>query len=171
MIATVLGWTKLPQWTLELIVVAAAAGGIWYWQHHLIGEGISQQKAADDAASAPLIQQAKAETAVLQVKATMAEQAHAKEVSSLQSLIDSHPNQPVRLCVNTHDSGSSMRASSAANSGASSTGTPAAGLQPVPIGDSASGAGQAGPNIEPMLTALGAAADRVSAALREFQSR
>ena len=171
MIAAVLGWTKLPQWVLELIVLAALGGGIWYWQHHLIAEGIDQQKAADDAVSKPLIQQAKAETAELRVKATIAEQTHAKEISSLQNLIDSHPNGAVQLCLDTHGSGSSVRASSAANSGASSTGTPAAGIQPMPDGNPPSGEGRAGPNIEPMLTALGAAADRVSAALREFQSR
>lgn len=171
MIAAVLGWTKLPQWALELIVIAAVAGGIWYWQHHLIDKGISQQKAADDAASKPLINQAKAETAELQVKATMAEQTHAKEIASLQKYHDDNPNKPVRLCLDAHSGSQGVRATGAANSGNKSAGTPTVGLQPVPDGNPEGGAGRAGPDIEPMLTALGTAADKVSAELREVQGR
>lgn len=166
-----LSFTKLPQWALELIVIAAVAGGIFYWQHHLIDEGINRQKAADDAASKPLIQQAKAETQALKVKATMAEQTHAKELADLQNYHDSHPEQPVRLCLNTHDSGTSVRPAGAQNGGNQSTGATAAGIQPVPDGNSSSGQGAAGPDIEPMLAAFATAADKVSAELREIQNR
>lgn len=171
MIAALLGWTKLPQWALELIVIAAVAGGIWYWQHHEVDKGIALQKAADDKASAPLIQQAKAETAELRVKATMAEQTHAKEMADLTNLTGSHANQPVRLCIDPHAGGQGVRSASTGVQGNKSPSTAAADLQPVPDGNSQSGAGRAGPDIEPMLTALGAAADKVSAELREVQAR
>jgi hypothetical protein len=171
MIAAVLGWTKLPQWALELIVIAAVAGGILYWQHHEINKGIALQKAADDKASAPLIQQAKAETAELRVKATMAEQTHAKEMADLQNLTGSHANQPVRLCIDSHAGGQGVRPASTGDQGNRSTGSVTASVQPMPNGNSESGAGRDGPDIEPMLTALGAAADKVSAELRELQSR
>jgi hypothetical protein len=177
MIALLLGWTKLPQWAMELIVIGAIAGGgtLW-WQHHsrqLIAEGVSKQQAADNAVSQPLIDKAKADTAALQVKALVAEQTHAKEMADLQNLISSRPNQPVRLCLdsNAHGSGASVRPTSTANSGNKNAGTAAAGVQPVSDGNSSSGTGQPGPDIEPMLTALGAAADKVSAELREIQSR
>lgn len=172
MIAALLSWTKLPQWGMELIMLAAVAGGIFYWQHHEIDKGINEQKAADNAALKPLIQQAKDETAQLKVKADMAEQTHAKEMAALQQYHDDNPNQPVRLCLNTHsgDNGS-VRSASAQNGGNKTTGVTAAGVQPVHDGDNQSGARGAGPDIEPLLTALGVAADKVSAELREDQSR
>jgi hypothetical protein len=171
MIAALLGWTKLPQWALELLAIAAVAGGIWFWQHHLIGEGIAQQKAADDAATAVLMRDAADETAKLRIQALTAEQAHDKETADLKAAIDAHPNQPVRLCLNSNARGQGVSASGTAIPGATSAGPSTAGLQPLPDGDPASGPGRAGPDIEPMLTALGAAADKISAELREFQSR
>lgn len=169
MIATLFGWTKLPQWALELIVIAAVAGGIFYWQHHEINKGIALQKAADDAASQPLLRQAAEETATLKSKATMAEQTHAKEIAELTNRPD--PNKPVRLCLDPHGSGQGVRPASAANSGNKGASTPAISVQPVPDGNPASGAGRAGPDIEPMLTALAARADELSAELREVQAR
>lgn len=171
MIAAVLGWTKFPQWALELIVIAAVAGGIWYWQHSLVDKGIHEQQAADDAASKPLIQQAKDETAQLKVKADMAEQSHAKEMADLQNLTGSHANQPVRLCLNSNAGGQGVPPTGAAHNGNESAGAPAATLQPMPDGDYQSGARRAGPDIEPLLRALSASADTVSAELREFQER
>lgn len=172
MIAAILGWTKLPQWAMELIVIAAVAGGIWYWQHHLVDEGINRQQAADNAALEPLIQQAKDETAQLKVKADMAEQTHAKEMAALQRYHDDNPEQPVRLCLDAHggDNGS-VPPAGGKNGGNQGAGASPSGVQPVHDGDNQSGARGAGPDIEPLLTALGAAADKVSAELRENQSR
>jgi len=170
MIATLLGWTKLPQWALDLIVVALVAGGIWYWQHHLIDEGVKKQKATDAVESQKLLAEAKNETLELKAKATMAEQTHAKEIADLQKFHDDHPNGPVRLCL-AAPGGKSVRPAGGANSGNEATGASTASVQPVPGGDTSSGAGTAGPDIEPMLTALGTAADKVSATLREFQAR
>jgi hypothetical protein len=135
--------------------------------HKILAEGIAEQKAADDKATAVLIAASAKQTAELQAKATMAEQAYDKEVNSLSSI----PVPSVRLCVYPHISGSVVSQAGTAQSGTQSTGSAAGLVQPVPSGDSSGGVGTAGPDIGAMLSALAVAADRDSAALREFQSR
>lgn len=169
-IAAMLGWTKLPQWALELIVMGVIAGGIWYWHHEAIEKGIADQVALDNTAAAKLRAQTAAETANLKAKATMAEQGHAKEIDSLNDYNRAHPIEPVRLC-DAHASSPLVPARGAADPGNAGAGAATPGLQSVPGGDSGSGTGTAGPDISPMLSALGAAADKLSAELREYQSR
>jgi hypothetical protein len=133
-----------------------------YERHHLIAEGQQHELAALKLSSDRLQKQTAAQTAELQAKATMAEQAYDKE----QLLIANQPIDSVRLCVNPHSriivspSGSQV----AGNVGAGSD--PGA-VQQVPSGDSS----VPGPDIGPMLDALARAADQVSSTLREFQSR
>jgi hypothetical protein len=175
MIAALLGWTKLPQWGMELvmlgIVASAVAGGVLYWNHHLIDEGVAKQKAADDAATATLQATTKTQTAALLKRATTAEQLYASEQTANQNYVTSHPLQPVRMCINSHNSRGVMPQAGTPKPGDASTGAGPQLVQSVPAGDSGSGPGAVGVDIAPLLNALGIAADKVSAQLREYQSR
>jgi hypothetical protein len=171
MIATLLGWTKLPQWVLELIVIAAVAGGIWYWQHHLIGEGVTKQRTADAIATQKLQEDTDKQTAELQARATTAEQAYDRERADHQTYIDSHPPQPVRLCIATPVGSALVSQASTAHSGNESTGAAPANLHDLPSGNSSGGASAAGPDISGLLGLLADRADQISAQLREFQTR
>ena len=148
-----------------LIVVLILLG--FHVHNKLIAEGIAKQKAADDAAMAVLVANTTKQTAELQAKATMAEQAYDKEINTVDNL----PAPSVRLCVYPHASGSVVSQTGAAQSGTQSTSTSSGIVQPVPSGDPGSGGGVAGPDIGAMLSALSRAADRESAVVREFQTR
>ena len=148
---------------------ALIALGLFGLHEHnkILAEGIAEQKAADDKAMAVLVANTAKQTAELQAKATMAEQAYDKEVNSLNSL----PAPSVRLCVYPHPSGSVVSQTGAAQPGTQSAGSASGGVQQVSAGNSLSGGGVAGPDIGGLLSALAAAADRESAVIREFQSR
>ena len=135
--------------------------------HKILAEGIAEQKAADDKATAVLVAASAKQTAELQAKATMAEQAYDKEVNSLTSL----PVPSVRLCIYPHASSGVVSQAGALKSGAQGAGAAAGNIQSMPSGDSGSGPGISGPDIGQLLSALSLRADEVSAALREFQSR
>jgi len=152
------------------LIVVLIAAGLWY-HHALIGEGIAKQKAADDSASAILVADTAKQTAELQAKAVMAKQAYDKEHTDNQNYRDSHPSQPVRLCRDPHTGGTVLPQAGAFKSGNASSGAAAAAISNMPSGNSGGGERTVGPDIEPLLSAFGAAADSVSAALREFQSR
>jgi hypothetical protein len=171
MIAAVLGWTKLPQWALELILIAAVAGGVWYWQHHLIAEGVDKQKAADAIERKALEADTAKLTAQLQAKASTAEQAYDKERNANLEYQQSHPSRPVRLCLSTDNSGKILPQAGATIAGNATAGTPTPNVSEVPSGNSGGGAGTAGPDISGMLSLLASRADDVSATLREFQTR
>jgi hypothetical protein len=143
-----------------LIVMLIAAG--IYERHHLIAEGQQHELAALKLSSDRLEKQTAAQTANLQAKATMAEQAYDKE----QLLIANQPIDSVRLCVNPHSRIIVSPAGSAQPGNAGASAAPGS-VQQVPAGDSS----VAGPDIGGMLDALAKSADQVSATLREFQSR
>ncbi len=170
MIALLLKWTGLPQWAMELIFTGALLLGFAIYHHHVVIEGVAEQQAADNKASKILLDKAASETADAKARATMAEQANAKENSNIPIFIDAHP-ESVRLCNNAHGSSGSLPAASgkvAGNAGASSA---AVSVQPVPDGNSGSGQGGSGVDIGPLLQALAGSADKVSSELREYQSR
>lgn len=171
MITALLGWTKLPQWVLELIIVAAVAIGIWYWQHHLIAEGVAKQQAADTVASDKLKAKTARDTANLLAKATIAEQAYDKERADNQSYRDSHPLQPVRLCISTAVGRALVSAASQPHPGNEGAGAATSNLHDLPSGNSSGGASAAGPDISALLGLLASKGDSVSAELREFQKR
>lgn len=150
-------------------ILAIIASGAWY-RHKLIAEGVAKQQAIDSAASAKLIAKTAEQTAELQARASQAEQAFDKERNDNQNYRDSHPIEPVRLCLSTV-SRIIVSQDGAAHAGDAKAGAASAGIQSMPDGNSSSGARRVGPDIEPMLSALGAAADQVSAVLREFQAR
>lgn len=167
-----LSWTKLPQWALELILIAVVAGAVWYWQHHLIHEGVAQQKAADKIESDIVKSQAAAKTKELQDRATTAKEAYDQEHADNLAYREQHPDsQPVRLCLSTGTRDSSVSAAGAANSRNENTGTATANVSAVPEGNNSGGPRGAGPDISSLLGLLATKADDVSATLREFQSR
>ena len=138
-----------------------------HYHHKVLAEGIAEQKAADDKASAALIQQTAKQTAELQAKATMAEQAYDKEH---QAILDQPSLPTVRLCGNTHPGSSGMRQTSAPNPGVAAAGTPSGDLQPMPAGSDSVGPEQ-NPDISDLLSLLAQRADDISAQLREIQAR
>jgi len=131
-----------------------------YERHHLIAEGQQHELAALKLSSDRLQKQTAAETANLQAKATMAEQAYDKE----HALIANQPPLSVRLCNSPH-SGSVVPKAGPAKPGDAAPSAAAGNVQPLPSGDSS------GPDIGPLLSLLAQRADEVSATLREFQSR
>ena len=153
-------------WLYGGLIILLIVFGI-HEHHKILAEGIAEQKAADDKATAVLVAASAKQTAELQAKATMAEQAYDKEVNSLTSL----PVPSVWLCVYPHAGSCVVSQAGAIKSGAQSAGTAAGNIQSVPSGNPGSGSGAAGPDIGGMLSALARAADRSDAALREFQSR
>lgn len=150
------------------LILAVIAGGAWY-HHKLIAEGVAKQQAIDSAASAKLIAKTAEQTAELQARASQAEQAFDKERNDNQNYRDSHPIEPVRLCLSTVSriivSQGEQRHPGNAGAGAS---TPD--VSKMPAGDS-SGGGRPGPDIANLLDLLASRADSVSAVLREFQAR
>ena len=153
-------------WLYGGLIVLLIVLGI-HEHHKILAEGIAEQKAADDKATAVLVAASAKQTAELQAKATMAEQAYDKEVNSLTSL----PVPSVRLCIYPHAGSGVLSQAGTLKPGAQSTGAPAGNIQSVPSGNTGSGGGAAGPDIGGMLSILSLRADEVSAALREFQSR
>ncbi len=145
-----------------LLAVIAGFGAYTIHERHI---GAAHETAALKASSAKLQAETDKKTADLQARANMAEQAYDKE----HNLIVNQPRDSVRLCV-AANSGRVVPKAGAAKPGNESAGPAAGSVQSVPAGDSGSGQRQ-GPDIGGMLDALAAAADDVSATLREFQSR
>ena len=156
----------MKDWLYGGLIILLIVFGI-HEHHKILAEGIAEKKAADDKATAVLVAASAKQTAELQAKATMAEQAYDKEVNSLTSL----PVPSVRLCIYPHAGSSIVPQAGALKPGAQSAGTAAGNIQSVPSGNPGSGSGAAGPDIGGMLSILSLRAVEVSAALREFQSR
>jgi hypothetical protein len=160
MIATILGWTKLPQWVLELIVILIVALGVFWVLHSRFEAGIAAQKQADSVAAAAQLQEA-------ENRAHTAELSYAKEHQANLDFMRDHPIGDVRLCVTTV----AKLPASPSHAGNAKAGAPAADVQTVPGGDSGGGPRAAGPNIGDLLSLLADRADDVSGVLREYQSR
>lgn len=158
MIAALLGWTKLPQWAMDLLALAAVALGVWYWHHSAVEAGVKQEIAAVQAESAK-------QTAALNAKINVAEHAHDEELANLRAYRDANPITPVSLCLSA-----TPAAVRPANTDQGHPSAAPAIVQSVPAGDRSGGAAQAGPDIGPLLDALAARADAVSAELRSRQA-
>lgn len=161
MIATLLGWIGLPQWALELIALGLVGGAVWLWHHETFESGVAAEVAK-------IQTQAAKDTATLTAKATSAEHSHDTELATLIAYRDSHPEQPVRLCLSP-DAASVQAAAVKSVSGGSVASASA--IQSVPAGNSGSGAGTPGPDISGLLESLAARADQITAQARELQER
>lgn len=160
MIATLLGWIGLPQWALELMALVVVGGGVWLYLHHVYEEGVKAEVAV-------VAKQAAVQHEKDVVAATNAERTHDDELSNLRAYQLAHTDvEPVRLCINRVVQSAPARQAGPVSIAA---GASAAVVQSVPGPDSSGGAGQAGVDIGPMLAALAARADQVSAQLRVYQ--
>lgn len=171
MIAMLLGWTRLPQWALELIVIASVAGGIWYWQHQRYEAGIHAQQTADAIDTERLREDAMRQSAILQTRASSAEQAYETELKANVDYQRQHPVEPMRLCLPAAARRGGVPETGARVLGNADAGTAGRGVRPVPAGNPERGGGNAGPDISGMLETLAMKCDSVSAVLREFQER
>lgn len=166
-IAKLLGWTKAPQWLLELILVVAVIGAVWFWNHSVYESGIEAQRAADAKATLAATVAANRETDRQRHRAEVAEKANADEHTALVDYQRDH-HSSVRLC-NAPVATAGVPAAGA--SAAPAAGASAAGVQQVPGRDSGAGQGAEGRDIGGLLDALAGRADEISADLREYQTR
>jgi len=142
-----------------IVALLAAFGAYTIHERHI---GAAHETAALKASSDKLIAQTAKQTADLQARANMAEQAYEKE----HLLVVNQPVPVVRVCHNAN-SGSVVSNAGPAKPGNEGAGPAAGSVQPMPSGDSS----VAGPDIGGMLSALAQRADEISATLREFQTR
>lgn len=169
MIATLLGWTKLPQWALELAVIAALAIGFGLYHHHVLKEGIQAQQEADREASAKVEAKAAAATKAAQEAANRAQESYRAEVTRNAALA-ALPLPAVRLCDDTDNRRPGLPEAGAPHSGDASTSPGAGRVRQVPAGDSGLRAAEH-PDIAGLLGLLAQRADAGSAVIREFQTR
>lgn len=147
----------VKDWLYVGAILALLAGFGWYTAHERnIGKAHELAAVAAEAA---------AQTKAAQAKADAAEHSHDSELAALSAYRDSHPDLPVQLCLDP----SAVPAPRGVRSIHQATGATAGSVQPVPTGNSGGGARTEGPNIFPMLDALAARADEVSAQLRTYQ--
>ncbi len=151
----------IKDWIWGGLVAALLIFGA-YEKHHLIAEGQQHELAALKLSSDKLQKQTAAQTAELQAKATMAEQAYDKEINSLNNLSP----VSVRVCSYTPaHSGSVVPKAGTAQSRDAAPGATSGDVLEVPPRDSGER------DIGGLLSILAARADEVSATLREYQSR
>jgi hypothetical protein len=161
-----LGLLPLKDWVYSIIIVALIAFGV-YEKHHLIAEGQQHELAALKLSSDKLQKQTAKQTAELQARATMAEQAYDKEHQAILN----QPSLPaVRLCGNAHRSSSIVSATGATQQGNAAASASSGDLQSVPAGSDSVGTEQ-NPDISSLLSLLAQRADDYSAELREYQAR
>ena len=145
-----------------ILILLVAFGMYTVHERHA---GAAHEMAALQASSDRLQKQTAAQTAELKARAVMAEQAYDKE----HLLVVNQPIDSVRLCLNSNR-GKILPATGTVVAGNAAPGAGPGSVLQVPAGDSGGGQ-RLGPDIGPMLDALAAAADNVSATLREFQTR
>lgn len=165
--AALLALVPFKDWVYIGIIAALFAAGA-YERNHLIDEGKAHEAAALKLSSDKLQKQTAAQTADLQAKATMAEQAYEKERAASLNL---PPVQPVRLCNSAPSRNSVVSQATGQKPGDASAGTGTTAIQSVSSGNSSSGQSTAGPDISSLLGLLAARGDQVSATLREYQNR
>lgn len=153
-------------WLWAAALVALGLLGL-HVHHKLLAEGIAEQQVADNKEKATLVAQTAKQTAELQAKATMAEQAYDKEH---QAILDQPSLPAVRLCGNSHPRGTVVPAGSTAQQGNAAAGAAPGDLQSVSPGSNSVGDEQ-NPDISDLLSLLAQHADDLSAELREYQDR
>ncbi len=150
-------WSILTnQYVRRWIFLAVAFAAVAFWGHHKFNLGYAKARAEWELAQ-------KIEKVRHNQELKDAQHANEQELQSLRAYRDSNPIGAVRLCV-------SPRPVRPAGEAADGAGAPAEPIFDLPSGDPGSGANGAGPDIASMLESLAAAADAVSAGLREEQA-
>lgn len=143
LIGKLLGWTGIPQWLLEVGIIAVVVGAIWL-------SGVFHEKGKIELRT--IKQQAEAEHQVI-----VTDHSHDQELSDLRQYRATHPLNPFRVPVCPVTAGASGGRPS-----------PAPGdVLPLPTRDSDV---SSGPDVSGLLDLLAARADEVSAALRRRQT-
>ena len=165
------GWTKLPQWAVELAVIAALCLGFALYHHHVYATGIRAQQETDTAVSAKIEAQAAAATQAAQDAANRAEESYREEIARNAAAAAARPLGPVRLCIDAHVGGTGVPEGGRAIAGTSSASAPSGSVPGMPEGNTGLRQERAGPDLDGLLGAWADRADQVSATLRESQSR
>jgi hypothetical protein len=139
----------------SLALVIAIGVGVFAWRDHVYQSGRRDALAEVAKQTALAAAERKGRTAV-------AETSNDQELAALRAYRDAHPEQPVRLCLDTR-----LPATPAAPR---LPGTPAGDVLPLPAGNPGGGERRAGPDIFGLLDLLAARGDQVSAQLRKRQA-
>jgi hypothetical protein len=152
MIWSILANQYVRRWVILAVTIACVA----FWGHHKYNQGYSKARAEWELAQ-------KIEKVRHDQELKDANHANDQELDNLRAYRDANPVKPVRLCIAPRP----VRPSGTPADGA---GAGSGDVQPVPAGDTGSGADGAGPDIAGLLESLAAVADAVSADLREEQA-
>lgn len=162
MISTALEFLHARKWLIELLLLAAIAGGVWWVCHHLIEVGMQRERAA----WMLKVDAANLETARLRGIAEAAEATGKREHDELTQYMADHPlhGTLASLCKPPR-----VPAATQTDSGHAGAGAAATPVQPVPEGDS--GGADREPDQLGMLASLSARCDALSTQVREYQAR
>ena len=157
------------KWLVELLVLLAIVGGVWWFCAHLIDVGVQRQKDADAAAYAKLQRDADLETGRLKGRAEAAEKARDQEISDGRRYRSEHPLHG-GLCQPRQLPATTVAQGAAAELGDDQARPAAGDFQPVPAGDIRPG-GRGDTDVRHLFDVLAGRADMVSADLREYKAR
>jgi hypothetical protein len=162
-VTAVLEFIHARKWLVELLLLAAIVGAVWWFCHHLIDVGVQRERAA----WMLKVDEANLKAAEAKGRADAAEAAGKKEHDELAKYVADHPlhGSLASLCRKP----SSVPAATTSNPGNARASTGPADVQPLPEGDPGGDVGE--PDQLGMLSALAARADILSGSLREWQAR
>lgn len=173
-IAKLFGFTKLPQWALELLVIGVIVLGIWMYHLHVvnisIAKGVAEQKTADEQASKELQQQTDQQSAAKLKAAMDAARVYAKEISTLTQYINDNELHGSLCQPAPHTGRQVVSTRSPPDSGGDRSAASAGNVQSVPSRDSSVGPPGAA-DVRGMLSLLAQRADELSARMRKIQAR
>lgn len=170
-LAALFGFTRLPPWLIELVVILGLGLSGYVYHRHVIhvaiATGISQQQAADRDATHDLNAETDKQSALNLALATKAAADANEELDAIKRYVASHARAG-SVCQQpaTYPRSQVVPEGGSAHAGKAGAGPSPAVVQPVQPGDP----GSPGRSQRELLTALAAVSDTVSAALREEQT-
>lgn len=168
MITSALDFIHARKWIVELLVIVAIAGAVWWFCSHLIGVGVQRQKDDDAKVLAEWQHTADLEAGRKQGLADAANKARDEEIKGLRDYRDTHPLHG-GLCLKP-SAAAAVPAAAGTISGYGSSITSPGDLLSLPEGGTGSG-GQPEADVRHLLDVLAGRADLLSATLREYQAR
>lgn len=155
MISAALAFIHARKWLVELLLLAAICGAMWWACHHLIEVGVQRQKNADAVELARVVEKAR------EHESTIAKEASDAYEKKLAEIHASTPIGAVRLCHATHPVSASTPATGQPDDSAS--GREQGAVEEDTVGLSA------GPDIGPALDTYGGDCAVVAAQLQALQ--